>query len=125
VNCAAYNDCGCHWFIHFGSLLFAAKPGGSPVIFPAAGFCRPTAMRERRDSCAYVMKRLTDYVESELSPGNQQRVAQHLRDCASCTRLLEDLRRTRTLLSQLPKPQPPPHLTEKILKNNFPNADDT
>ena len=50
---------------------------------------------------------LNDYVDGALSSGRQRDIDAHLSSCASCRGMVEDLRRVRSALRQLPTLAPP------------------
>ena len=59
--------------------------------------------RRRRDdlACVEFVEVVTDYVEGVMPPAERARLERHLRGCAGCTRYLEQMRRTITLVGRL------------------------
>jgi hypothetical protein len=53
--------------------------------------------------CQRVIERLTDFLEGALDAPAQQEVSVHLAQCPDCTRTLNELRLTISLLGRLPK----------------------
>lgn len=61
------------------------------------------AMPKERIDCEKVTKRLTDYLEGDLSPADHHDIEAHLTQCNSCFQTYEELRLTISLLGRLPK----------------------
>jgi hypothetical protein len=57
---------------------------------------------------------LNDYVERELSPAEQVRVATHLETCADCALVVADIRHVVREASSLGPLTPPPHVWKRI-----------
>jgi anti-sigma factor RsiW len=57
---------------------------------------------------------LNDYVERDLSPAEQVRVATHLDECGECALVVADLQQIVRDASALGPLQPPPHVWERI-----------
>ena len=59
--------------------------------------------RRRRDEllCVEFVEVVTDYLEGAMSPGDRARLEAHLRACDGCTRYLEQIRTTITLVGRL------------------------
>jgi anti-sigma factor RsiW len=100
------NTGGRHWFMHYNAVF-------------------SMTMRGKRDACEHVTARLSDYLESQLSPGDTHTMAAHLSSCLACKRRLADLQRTISLLSQIPKPRTPQNLVDSILNDAISQRDDT
>lgn len=69
-----------------------------------------TIMIDSRTDCGAVIAQLSRFLDAELSPTEESVVRAHVASCSECARVLDDLKRTMSLLSQLPKPQPSPRL---------------
>ncbi len=54
-----------------------------------------------------VRSQLSDYLDGELTGSELERISHHLDTCADCTAYLRTLRRTVTLLGELPSPSAP------------------
>ena len=65
--------------------------------------------------CGKIQKRLTPYLEGELTPDERLLVEGHLSSCDMCRCVLEDLRKTGALVKDLEEIEPPPWLTQKIM----------
>ncbi len=77
---------------------------GAHVDAPAGS---PSAVRlAERDHLA-VRAQLSDYLDGGLAISEVERVSRHLDSCADCTAYLATLRRTVTLLGELPTPSAP------------------
>ena len=59
-------------------------------------FLRPHAL-----TCQEVVELGTDYLEEALSAGDQKRLERHFADCPHCSRHLEQLRTTLSVLASL------------------------
>jgi hypothetical protein len=59
----------------------------------------------------YSPEELAQFLDGTLSPGKQQRMRQHLRDCDICRQRLHELESVRTLLQQSPTVTPPRSFT--------------
>lgn len=66
-------------------------------------------------NCNEAQTRLDLYVEGELSPDERRGVETHLRSCPACRRRLANLEQMVTLLHTLPREEPMPELTARIL----------
>jgi hypothetical protein len=64
--------------------------------------------------CKHIISMLSDYHEGSLSAKAHQEVAEHVAACAECAKEDRDLRRTVTLLSNLPMPEPRLDLWEEF-----------
>jgi anti-sigma factor RsiW len=51
--------------------------------------------------CEHVHGLMSDYLDGELAPGEQERVEQHVAFCPRCRRVLANLRRTLTAVRSL------------------------
>lgn len=61
--------------------------------------------------CTDVASRLTEYHEAALPDAEKRRIEEHLRSCAACARLSEELQQTSALLRRSADHAPaPPHL---------------
>jgi Putative zinc-finger len=54
-------------------------------------------------SCSFARRRLSAYVESDLSAGEANVVGAHLRECRECESHLQSLRRTMDLVGEMPR----------------------
>jgi anti-sigma factor RsiW len=66
-------------------------------------------------SHARVRGRLSAYLEGDLSPDEELRVAGHLAHCEDCSAELRGLSETVSLLRELSAPEPPPGFAERLL----------
>ena len=59
--------------------------------------------RRRRDdlACVEFVEVVTDYLEGAMPAAERARLERHLRGCAGCTRYLEQMRTTVTLVGRL------------------------
>jgi anti-sigma factor RsiW len=53
-------------------------------------------------SCQEMVELVTDYLEGSLGWRDRRRVARHLAACAACTRYVEQMRETLSLLGTVP-----------------------
>lgn len=65
-------------------------------------------------SCYEVQKCLEEYVNGTLSVTHCIRIEQHLRQCAFCRQLVQEMRLLKSVLQKTSSPLPPPCLAEKI-----------
>ncbi len=65
--------------------------------------------------CQEFEKRLPAYQEGLISGQDQKDLENHLHSCEPCRRALQDLNRTKDLLSRLPEVAPPPWFTQKVM----------
>jgi anti-sigma factor RsiW len=68
-------------------------------------------MREHR----WTHTHLSDYLDEELSPGERERVEEHVGMCPHCRRVLRTLRRTLEGLMELP-PEPRPSVADGVIE---------
>lgn len=52
-------------------------------------------------SCEHAVARLTDYLDAALSPTEYDAIQDHLDTCPNCSKTLEELKLTISLLAQL------------------------
>jgi hypothetical protein len=64
---------------------------------------------------AHVRRRLSEYLEGDLPPGEESALEAHLRECDPCTAELRALRRAIDLLHSLPAPEPTRDLGAAVL----------
>jgi len=64
----------------------------------------------------HVRDRLGDHLEGDLSLDERARVDAHLARCAECADELRELRAIVGLLRGLPDPEPPAHLTARVMR---------
>lgn len=75
-------------------------------------------------NCRFVQSRLSAYVDCELTGNEQQAIRAHLEHCLECSREYETLRKTKSLIRQLPVVQPttsPEWLLMRIRQNSAPS----
>lgn len=65
-------------------------------------------------NCRHIEKLLLAYLENELSPKNKGKVEAHLKVCARCASIWENLLKIPPLLSSIPELEVPPHLKSKL-----------
>ncbi len=58
-------------------------------------------------TCAYVRRRLSEWIDGDLEPGVARRVGGHLAECAGCAQRARELRTVGRLLAQLPRLEAP------------------
>ena len=75
-------------------------------------------MAEKRIECTRVIARLSDFLESKLTPRDHDLIASHIADCRKCRRTLDELEQTIALLSRLPKAKPSPRLSSEKTETN-------
>jgi predicted anti-sigma-YlaC factor YlaD len=56
--------------------------------------------------CRTVVELASDYVDRDLAPADQRRVAAHLGGCAGCEQYVDQVRQTVRLLGRLHRPYP-------------------
>ena len=64
--------------------------------------------------CRVVKRKLSAYIDDELTSTQEERIEEHLRDCPSCTHALQMLRDTWDVLDILPHPKPAPHFYARL-----------
>jgi anti-sigma factor RsiW len=69
--------------------------------------------------CTDVASRLTEYQEAALPEDEQRQVEEHLRSCAACARLCEELRQTTALLRQSADTTSAPQHLKETLRSAF------
>ncbi|MGH7448410.1 MAG: anti-sigma factor family protein, partial [Longimicrobiales bacterium] len=76
-------------------------------------------------TCRDAAASFDDFVDERLPPVMRRALSTHLRECRSCTRVLNDLRCTRRLLRRLPHenmPDPMKHrLLDKLRRSRTPD----
>jgi anti-sigma factor RsiW len=68
-------------------------------------------------NCTYCEERLSDYLESALSPAERGVVEEHLKSCSACSELLEGVRYVMHWGRDLPVQLPPLWLSSRIVAN--------
>jgi anti-sigma factor RsiW len=68
-------------------------------------------------NCTYCEERLSDYLESALSPAERGVVEEHLKSCSACSELLEGVRNVMHWGRDLPVQLPPLWLSSRIVAN--------
>ena len=66
--------------------------------------------------CDSIQKRLAAFLDGGLSAEERKSIEEHLVSCDGCKESLEDLKKTQELLRGLPKVEPPPWFTQKVMK---------
>lgn len=66
--------------------------------------------------CHQIQPLLSAFLDEHLDPGERYRVQQHLRDCFQCRQKYEALVKVRSLLRNLPTPQPKPDFWKLALQ---------
>ena len=66
--------------------------------------------------CEEALKRLAEFIDCELSDGEQDNVERHLRTCRSCYSRMEFERRLKQRLSALSGDDAPPKSRDRIRK---------
>lgn len=65
--------------------------------------------------CSACEARLTAYLEGDLSPGDAQSIETHLKDCAACRALADDVRAVDVRLEGLRGIEPRPDFTHSVM----------
>lgn len=73
--------------------------------------------------CQHVREKLSGYLEGALTGEEKRLVKEHLESCNSCQGALKDLEKTRDLLGNLEKVEPPAWMTQKIMARVREEAD--
>jgi hypothetical protein len=73
--------------------------------------------------CRGVREKLSGYLEGTATGEEKRLIKEHLDSCASCQEALQDLEKTRDLLRNLEKVEPPPWMTQKIMDRVRQEAD--
>ncbi|NPU84510.1 MAG: DUF2275 domain-containing protein [Syntrophaceae bacterium] len=66
-------------------------------------------------TCKEIEDRLSAFLDDALPPEERRQIEEHLSSCASCSRAVEDLRKTVGLVRDLEEVEPPPWLKQKIM----------
>jgi len=66
-------------------------------------------------SCDYIRSQLTDYIDESLSDDIKTAVKNHVSSCAHCSKDLEDLKKTISLVHNLKEVETPPWYTQNIM----------
>lgn len=69
----------------------------------------------RNRECDEVRKRASDYLDSDISEEDRQRILQHLNECENCPTFVETLRATISSLGSLPSRAIPRKLKDSLL----------
>ncbi len=65
--------------------------------------------------CMDIQGKLSASLEGGISPGEKKDLEDHLKGCGSCRTALEDLKKAKALLHDLPEVEPPAWLKKKIM----------
>jgi hypothetical protein len=76
--------------------------------------------RRRSVNCARSEELLSDFVERTLAPPLTRELEGHLGECPGCTDLLSSLREVLGAFQELPVPDPPENLVERVLERTRP-----
>lgn len=66
--------------------------------------------------CHQIQPLLSPFLDEHLDPGERRQVQQHLRECFRCRQQYESLVKVRSLLRNLPTPQPKPDFWKLALQ---------
>ena len=66
-------------------------------------------------SCSSIKKLLAGFVDDSLGDDERMSVEKHISSCPSCSKNLEELKKTMTLVHTLKEVEPPPWYTQKIM----------
>ena len=69
----------------------------------------------RNRECNEVRRRASDYLDSDISEEDRQRILKHLDECENCPTFIESLRATISSLGSLPARAIPQRLKQKLL----------
>ncbi len=69
----------------------------------------------RNRECDEVRKRASDYLDSDISEEDRQRILKHLDECENCPTFFESLRATISSIGSLPARAIPRRLKQKLL----------
>jgi len=64
--------------------------------------------------CETIRKKLSPFLDGQLTENDSRRVASHLERCHSCSREYEELKRLRELLLHLDMVETPPYLWQRV-----------
>jgi len=67
-------------------------------------------------TCRQVRELLSSYLDDELEPQKRHLVQEHVRKCAACRKILDELLTVKRALGSLPEIEPPSELHEKIMR---------
>ena len=70
----------------------------------------------RNRECNEVRRRASDYLDSDISEEDRQRILKHLEECENCPTFIESLRATISSLGSLPARAIPQRLKQKLLE---------
>lgn len=70
----------------------------------------------RNRECNEVRRRASDYLDSDISEEDRQRILKHLDECENCPTFFESLRATISSLASLPARAIPRRLKQKLLE---------
>ena len=65
--------------------------------------------------CHSIEKKLSAYMENELSSDEKIQIDEHLKTCPKCSLSLEELKKTVVYTQKLEDKEPPPWLTQKVM----------
>ncbi len=71
---------------------------------------------EDMEECIEIRELASDYLEEDLDDSHKARVRNHLLRCHGCKAFVDTLKRTISLLTSLPKTEPPKDSIEEIKK---------
>ena len=67
-------------------------------------------------TCVELVELVTDYLEGALSPSEHARVERHLGACENCTRYVEEMRTTITLVGRIEEDDLSPEAKSELLE---------
>lgn len=66
-------------------------------------------------NCSKFESRLTDYMDHTLDPRLNEAMTEHLRECGTCSKLIQEVEHLRRQLNEIPLVSVPPGLIQRIL----------
>lgn len=64
--------------------------------------------------CRGIFEALSDYLDGELSPGDCERLEEHVADCAPCIEFLETLKKSVEASREISLLEAPPQMPEEL-----------
>src|SRR5512138_2041584 len=65
-------------------------------------------------TCAFVRRRLSEWIDGDLEPGQARRVDEHLGECLACARRARELRAVGRLVAGLPRLEAPEAVASQV-----------
>jgi len=92
------------------------------ITVPEARIDFSTLVMGNINLCPEVRRKLSTYLDALLKPGEKKIVEKHLKVCSRCSRELSELRTLNTLLKEIPAPELPVDLSQRIEEHlSFPS----